>query len=125
MAFIVVCTQTDASISAIFREAAKWGRVECFKLAVSRQQCLEDDPTDEIFVTRLTDLLDECAASNIELEYVVLDDSVSIDRHPRYLLGMHSGLHFDWGFDTGNPRTTNHIEWMGQSVLEPLLKRFT
>jgi hypothetical protein len=38
---------------------------------------------------------------------------------------MNRGLHFDWGFDTGDAGSTNHIEWMGKSVLEPLLKRFT
>lgn len=113
------------SLEALFREAVSWRRVECFKLAVSLEQALDGDETGEIFESDLQVLADSCGAHAIELEYVLLDSRISTDRHPRYLLGMQSGLHFDWGFDTGDADSTNHIEWMGQTVLKPLLKRFT
>jgi hypothetical protein len=45
--------------------------------------------------------------------------------HARYLLGLKSGLHFDHGFDTSDDGSTNHVEWMSQAVLDPLLEKFT
>lgn len=114
-----------SSLKALFRDAVRWQRVICFKLAISKEQALDGDDSGEIFETELQQLVNECGAHAIELEYVILDGRFSTDRHPRYLLGMQRGLHFDWGFDTGDADSTNHIEWMGESVLKPLLKRFT
>ena len=61
----------------------------------------------------------------IELEVQSLDQNVATDRHPRYLLGMERGLHFDWGFDIEDAKSTNHVEWISKSALQPLLARFT
>ena len=114
------------SLSAILKEAIRWKRVEIFKLMVSEDEALRGDSDGEVFSSNLEQVVEEAGASNlIQIEWDVLDRNVSTERHPRYLLGMASGLHFDWGFDTGEVNTTNHIEWMGRSVLEPLLRNFT
>ena len=91
---------------------------------MSEEQALDDDPNGESFERDLVQVAKDAEADHINLEYGFLESTSSIDRHPRYLLGMHQGLHFDWGFDAGDPQTTNHIEWMGPSVLKPLLDRF-
>ena len=114
------------SLAALLSEAARWKRVETFRLMVSDEEALKGDQDGEIFSADLEDIAQQADASgSIEIEWGVLDRSISAQRHPRYLLGMNSGLHFDWGFDTDDVNTTNHIEWMGKSVLEPLLKMFT
>lgn len=114
------------SLSALVKEALKWERVQIFKLMVSADTALKDDPEGETFSADLEGLLyDTGAAGKIAIEWDCLDRSVSTERHPRYLLGMASGLHFDWGFDTDHENTTNHVEWMGMSVLKPLLENFT
>ena len=114
------------SLSALLNEAARWGRVEVFRLMVSSEEALFGDPDGEVFNSDLMDLAAECGvAGKIELELGFLNPDSAVDNHPRYLLGMNSGLHFDWGFDTGDADSTNHIEWMGRSVLKPLLERFT
>jgi len=114
------------SLSSLLKEAKRWNRVETFRLLVSADKALVDDAKGEVFSADLFELLEEVGAvGKIEIEWDLLDSSVSTERHPRYLLGMSSGLHFDWGFDTDDQKTTNHVEWMGASVLEPLLKSFT
>ncbi len=114
------------SLSAILKEAIRWKRVEIFKLMVSEDEALKEDSDGEVFTSNLEQVVEETGATNfIQIEWDLLDKKISTQRHPRYLLGMASGLHFDWGFDTGDIDTTNHIEWMGRSVLEPLLRNFT
>ena len=112
------------SLKCLLSESARWGRVEVFRVMVSEEQALDDDPNGESFERDLVQVANDAKADHIHLEYGFLESTSSIDRHPRYLLGMHQGLHFDWGFDAGDPQTTNHIEWMGPSVLKPLLDRF-
>lgn len=113
------------SLAAILKEAIRWKRVEIFRLMVSEDVALMCDPDGDVFSSDLQRVVDEAGANKITIEWDLLDRNVSTERHPRYLLGMASGLHFDWGFDTDDVNTTNHIEWMGRSVLEPLLKNFT
>jgi hypothetical protein len=108
----------------LLKESAKWRRVEIFRIMVSKDQALDDDPSGELFEQELAQIARDAETHQIYLEYGLLESSISTDRHPRYLLGMHQGLHFDWGFDAGDPHTTNHVEWMGPSVLKPLLDRF-
>jgi hypothetical protein len=113
------------SLGKLLSEAVKWHRVEVFKLMVSEEIALEQDIEGEDFSRDLEALAHEVGAIGcILIEWGVLDKSVSTERHPRYLLGNKSGLHFDWGFDTGDANTTNHIEWMGESVLNKLLDNF-
>jgi len=111
------------TLEALFREAAKWRRVERFKFAVSETQALYGDRDGKIFKSEVRKLADKCGAQAIEIEVVLLGDRLTT--HPRYLLGMHSGLRFDWGFDTGDPKSKNDIHWLGTAVLEPLLVQFT
>lgn len=113
------------SLEALLREAVRWRRVEVFKLAVSPREALADDPEGAVFSNHLSDLANAVGADAIELEIQSLDPNVAIDRHPRYLLGMERGLHFDWGFDTEDAKSTNHVRWIGKSALQPLLQRFT
>ena len=113
------------SLEELFREAVKWRRVEIFCLAVSEKEALRSDESGEIFCNELKVLAASCNAASIDLELDVLDPLSSTERHPRYLLGMERGLHFDWGFDTGPQETTSHIEWISKNALQPLLKRFT
>lgn len=114
------------SLSALLKDAVEWKRVETFRLMVSAEKALLDDEDGKLFEEDIHVLLDELGAvGKIEIEWDLLDRSISTERHPRYLLGMYSGLHFDWGFDTDDEKTTNHVHWMGQSELVPLLKNFT
>lgn len=113
------------SLEALLREAVRWRRVEIFKLAVSPREALADDPDGSIFSDQLSALADASGAGQIEFEIQPLDPNNAIDRHPRYLLGMERGLHFDWGFDTEDAKSTNHVAWISKSALQPLLKRFT
>ena len=113
------------SLEALLREAVRWRRVEVFKLAVSPREALADDPEGTVFDNQLSDLAHMVGAGAIELEIQPLDPSVATDRHPRYLLGMERGLHFDWGFDIEDAKSTNHVRWIGKSALQPLLRRFT
>lgn len=113
------------SFEALLREADRWGRVEIFKLAVSPREAWYGDPDGKLFHRELNFLAQEWGVSGIKLEVQKLDPAISSDRHPRYLLGMERGLHFDWGFDTGDAASTNHVEWISKSALQPLLKRFT
>lgn len=112
------------SLKCLLKESAKWRRVEIFKIMVSKDEALNDDPNGELFEQELAQIAYDAEANQIDLEYGFLESSISTDCHPRYLLGMHQGLHFDWGFDAGDPHTTNLVEWMGPSVLKPLLDRF-
>ncbi len=115
-----------SSLSALLKEAVRWNRVETFRLMVSAEKALIYDEDGDTFSSDLTQLLREVdSLGRIEIEWNILDKSVSTERHPRYLLGMFSGLHFDWGFDTDDEKTTNHVHWMGKSELDPLLRNFT
>jgi len=118
------------SLSALVTEALKWKRVEVFKLFISQKEALIDDYDETTFALDLMEISSRCCVPDNFFEYDLLDPKYSIDRHPRYLLGMHQGLKFDWGFDVDAMKSegvasTNHIEWMGEKVLAPLLKRFT
>lgn len=114
------------SLSALLKEALKWKRVETFKLMVSAEKALIHDEEGDSFSSDIEALMEEVGAiGSIDMEWDLLDKSIPTERHPRYLLGMASGLHFDWGFDTDDEETTNHVHWMGRSELTPLLKNFT
>jgi hypothetical protein len=118
-------TRFRKSLEALLREATRWRRVEVFKLAVSPREAFNGDPDGSIFSEQLAILADDSGAAHIELEIQELNPNIAIDRHPRYLLGMERGLHFDWGFDTADAGSTNHVEWISKSALRPLLERFT
>jgi hypothetical protein len=118
-------TRFRKSLEALLYEAVHWKRVEVFKLAVSPREAFHDDPDGAIFSDHFSELAAAVGANSIELEIQPLNQNVSTDRHPRYLLGMERGLHFDWGFDIEDAKSTNHVEWISKSALKPLLDRFT
>jgi hypothetical protein len=111
------------TLDALFREAVKWKRVECFKFAVSTKEAFHGDPGGKDFKSEMRKLADKNGAHDMKLDFCELDDHSST--HARYLLGMHSGLHFDRGLDTGDPTSKNHIDWIGPAALQPLLVQFT
>lgn len=76
------------------------------------------------YITSIDAIKRDVGASCIEIEYALLDEKNSLDRHPRYLLGNECGLRFDWGLDVCDDNSTNHVEWVGRAALKPLLKRF-
>jgi hypothetical protein len=76
------------------------------------------------FEADLAVILSDVGGVGVSIEYDLLDAEHSMDRHPRYLLGNECGLRFDWGFDTANDDSTNHVEWVGGAALRPLLERF-
>lgn len=120
---IKVSSRHQLSLGALLSEAAKWRRVEYFELWVSPAQAFLKDQSE--FENDLKSLVANCAPG-VAWRYEPLDKQYSTDRHPRYLLGMERGLQFDWGFDIDNyGPTTNHVHWMGEEELKPLLQRFT
>jgi hypothetical protein len=104
-------------------KVAKSGKfVECFEIFyvpendVYGSERLEED---------LKELVSELDFQNIQVACNPLKKQSNTKQHARYLLGLRSGLHFDHGFDTADDGSTNHVEWMGNAVLEPLLAKFT
>ena len=73
----------------------------------------------------LKELINELEFANIQIACKPVKKESSTKQHARYLLGLRNGLHFDHGFDTADDGSTNHVEWMGNAVLEPLLEKFT
>lgn len=112
------------SLKALLTEACKLRRVEIFRIEVSSKAALLNDPAGEQFSADLEQLFEECDASHINYGWDQLDEDPSSEQHPRYLLGQNAGLHFDWGFDTGNSGSKNHVHWMGVKELYPLLEKF-
>lgn len=96
--------------------------VECFEIFyvpennVYGSEHLQDD---------LKVLVNELEFANIQIACKPVKKESSTKQHARYLLGLRSGLHFDHGFDTADDDSKNHVEWMGNAVLEPLLTKFT
>lgn len=99
-------------------------------VAAKRVECLEifTDPSKfkdaSISLDDLKNIAVAAGAASIQLKVHFLDKSYSLGRHARYILGMASGLHFDHGFDVPNDGSTNHVEWIGDSTLSPLLNQF-
>jgi len=102
-------------------------RVEVFCLVVDQTLALKPyagkDP-ESWFERELAQIQAVCEAGSLQIEYQYLNRDVFTDQHPRYLLGNHAGLHFDWGFDTGDHSQRNLVSWLSESALEPLLQRY-
>lgn len=109
---------------ALVQAAQAEGKVEVFKLMVSAGRAMINEDDGAAFEADLDAILSDVGGAGVEIEYALLDEDHSLDRHPRYLLGNECGLRFDWGFDVKNDKSTNHVEWVGWAALEPLLKRF-
>lgn len=113
-------------LSALLKCAAQFGRVACFEIVLSKV-ALPDDPDGESFQREFWQIKNDVGARGVELSYKVLEEHNEGDQHARYLLGNHTGLQFDHGFAIdfrGNSKSKNHVHWMSESELTPLLDRF-
>ena len=108
-------------IELLLKESALARKVECFEIFTDTTKSVDTD----ICLNHLKSIADAAGAGSMHLQVQILDKRLSTDSHPRYFLGMASGLHFDHGFDIFDDGSTNHVEWIGKSALTPLLDRFT
>jgi hypothetical protein len=103
-----------------FLEQAAQGRAKIFRLIVGEKVFSSGDRSEDAFVNAFETIAIEAKAKNLKCEYD------TIDGHARYLLGMHSGIQFDWGFDISASDTRlNHVHWLKDKVLNPLLDQYT
>jgi hypothetical protein len=113
-----------------FLEAADSGKVRVFKLVVSASKACLGDPSGDRYEKDFAQLANDATGGRIECELEVIDsvsDRASVSQHARYLLGLQSGLQFDWGFDLDDRspnKSTNHVHWLTKPVLDPLLDRY-
>jgi len=71
----------------------------------------------------LEQVIDESTNNEISVSYSLEDKKVT---HGRYIFSIKGGLQFDHGFDT-DLRTQdkrNHVHWLSQNELSPLLDRY-
>lgn len=109
-------------VKEMLKVAQKGKFVECFEIFYVQENNVYGS---EHLHFDLQELLDELQISNIKCACYPSKKELNTKQHARYLLGLKSGLHFDHGFDTAEDGSTNHVEWIGNSVLEPLLIKFT
>jgi hypothetical protein len=119
-----IARRHSRSLTALLKAAQEERKVEVFKIMVSPIEAMIDSDGGARFEKDLAQVQSDASAGGICLEYDLLDTSNPLDRHPRYLLGNQCGLRFDWGFDTGDDGSTNHVEWVGDAALTPLLDHF-
>lgn len=109
----------------LLRVAASEG-TEVMEIFVSRRSSECESDTD--FADRLDRLKTEAGAATLQLGYGVLEEDIDDlpggRQHARYLLGIGSGLHFDHGFASSDDGSRNHVHWLRDSELQPLLSRF-
>lgn len=106
--------------------AAASARTEIMEIFVSKRS-FEGD-TGEDFASRLYRLKAEARADDLNLQHRVIEEGIHDlpggRQHARYLLGIGSGLQFDHGFDSADDGSRNHVHWLSESELRPLLLRF-
>lgn len=106
--------------------AAASARTEIMEIFVSRRSAEGQSEAD--FAEGLDRLKSEAGADSLKLDYGVLEEDVDDlpgkRQHARYLLGIGSGMHFDHGFDSSSDGSRNHVHWLSESELRPLLLRF-
>ena len=113
-------------LAALLKRAADCGRVACFKVMLS-EVALPDDAEGASFEKEFWKIAVGAGARHFDLSYEVLEDRDEGDQHARYLLGNYHGLQFDHGFAIDSRRigqSKNHLHWMSESELAPLLDRF-
>lgn len=106
--------------------AAASARTEIMDIFVSRTAFEAESEAD--FEDGLDRLKTDAGAAGLQLQYKVLEEGI-VDlpgrrQHARYLLGIGAGLHFDHGFDSADDDSRNHVHWLSESELRPLLLRF-
>ncbi len=109
----------------LLRAATSEG-TEIMEIFVSKRSSEGESEND--FADRLDRLKTEAGAAALQLQYGVLEEDIADlpgrRQHARYLLGIGSGLHFDHGFDSTDDGSLNHVHWLSESELRPLLLRF-
>lgn len=113
-------------LAALLARAAQLRRVACFKIFLS-EDALPDDHMGKDFYREFQRIANAADAGRIELLFEVLENRDEGDQHARYLLGNYAGLQFDHGFaidSTSDVKAKNHVHWMSESELSPLLDRF-
>lgn len=113
-------------LSALLKCAAQNEKVVCFKVTLSKA-AMPDDADGARFEKAFSQLAVDAGIRDIDLSYEVFEDRDEGNLHARYLLGNHNGLQFDHGFDIdsrGSDKSKNHVHWMSESELAPLLDRF-
>lgn len=109
----------------LLRAAQAEGKVEVFKLVVSRCRTMINEDNGATFDADLEAIKRDAGGTGLEIEYQLLPKRKDGSKqHARYLLGNECGLHFDYGFDVANDKSTNHVEWIGKAALAPLLQQF-
>jgi hypothetical protein len=109
-------------LAQFLKEAVKWKQVEAFEIFYSPQK------TERSLECQLRDfgrLAEEVEAGRIAINVQSLDKANMRIQHGRYFLGLRNGLHFDHGFDVTKDGSKNHVEWISNSALKPLLEFFT
>jgi len=94
---------------------------------VLSEVALPDDLDGKSFEGEFERIANDAGARSVELSYEVLEDRDEGDQHARYLLGNYTGLQFDHGFAIDfrrDGKSKNHVHWMSESELAPLLDRF-
>ena len=118
----------------LLKLASKHRVCERVELINGRAQCLvgRDESSWQDF---LTDVRLKSAVTSLSLVYSFVEDwlregnpseETSGDSfHPRYIFSKFAGLQFDWGFDVDNRSgQKNHVHWLSQAELEPLVRQF-
>ena len=103
-----------------FLTEAEGGRVKAFHLVVDEATvCSKNDPKGERYLGELDRL-------RTQLKRVTLTLSSRTDCcHARYLIGNHSGLQFDHGFEVEGKswnglRKPNHVHWLTREIIDRL-----
>jgi hypothetical protein len=105
-------------------EAERFGRVQAFHLVVDKATVFsKSDPKGHRYLDELNRLRSKL--KNVELTLSSRTDCC----HARYLLGNHSGLQFDHGFDVDDhfqrePRQPNHVHWLTDQILGHLHQEY-
>ncbi len=118
-------------LKAIIERAVAARRVSVLKLVVSRDHACRSEAGETQFRQDFKALMDESASESIEPEVLFIENikaisktPVLLDEHPRYLLGLHSGLIFDKGFELSPEGLSHPVSWLTSEVLKPLLDRY-
>jgi len=118
--------QTDRRknvVKAMLKIAMEGKYLECFEIF----HVLDEEKESGSFFLQqdMSSLVNELGFDKLLFAVRQIKKDGNTKQHARYLLGLNSGLHFDHGFDTSDDGSKNHVDWMSQSVLLPLLEKFT
>lgn len=97
-------------------------RCESFRFRLSSRQAEVSQDAEEEFRQDVAAIQQEEKAEKIKVDVKFLkDDEIG---HGRYIFSICGGLQFDQGFEVQKGKT-NHVHWLSQPELDPILKRFS